>query len=102
MPLRESLFVGVHLVGFLLGVHVEIAIAGLRASGAAISSTAEEAGAEGEGGERGELGDRGFIGKGLAIESEVEGLVRLGKKGVFEIGKGFVVDCGLRENSEVW
>lgn len=75
MPLGETLFIGVHLVGLLVGVHVEVAVAGLGSGGAAVSAAAKEAGAEREGGERGELGKRGFVGEGFAIEGEVEGLV---------------------------
>lgn len=75
MPLGEALFVGVHLVGLLVGVHVEVAVTGLGACGTAVSATTREAGAEGEGGERGELRERGFVGEGLAIEGEVEGSV---------------------------
>lgn len=65
---------------------MEVAVAGLGAGSAAVSAASEEACAEGEGGERGELGERGLVGEGLPIEGEVVELVRLGEKGVFEIG----------------
>ena len=80
MPLGETLFIGVHLVGLLVGVHVEVAVAGLGSGGAAVSAAAKEAGAEREGGERGDLGKRGFVGEGLRVKSKV----KLLRTGIFE------------------
>ncbi|KAJ4829230.1 hypothetical protein Tsubulata_024769 [Turnera subulata] len=51
----EALLVGVHLIGLLDGVHVEVAVAGLGPRGTAIATAAEEAGAEDEGGEKGDV-----------------------------------------------
>ncbi|KAJ4832452.1 hypothetical protein Tsubulata_024798 [Turnera subulata] len=51
----EALLVGVHLVGLLNGVHVEVAVVGLDPRGAAIATAAEEAGAEDEAEERGDV-----------------------------------------------
>lgn len=75
-PFGEARLVGVGLVGLLLGVHVEVAVAGLSAGGAPVSAAAGEAEVEEEGGGGGEHGMEwcGGAGEGGAIEGEEEGV----------------------------
>lgn len=49
-PFREARLVGVHLIGLLHGVHVEVAVAGLGTSGTAITTSTWGAEVDGDGG----------------------------------------------------